>query len=169
VSIAGFSTSPAGKLLDIGFDDWASSHESIEATSDVLRLLCYHSSALIPNFSNFYAACESFLSKKAKAEKVTLLRGVVSRLKRRISIEALQTSGLRSFLMLKLLFGYAGEHFSDREREGIFPDNGIAPSTSLFSDFGWNAVEPCRGICFDETPTSTRDAPTRLLSFPLGL
>jgi hypothetical protein len=115
--------SAAGKLLDIGFNDWASTDEPIEVAADLIRLLCYHGSAQIPNYHDFHSACESFLSKKSAPERVTLLQRAVSSLKHRMKIEALRRSGIRAFLMFKLLFGYAAANFSDREREEIFPDD----------------------------------------------
>jgi len=122
VHLDGASESTARNSPTIGFNDWASTHEPIEAAADLLRLLCYHSSALVPNYVYFYPACEAFLSKKELSETVTLLRRVVSSLKRRMEVKALPTSGLRAFLMLKLLFSYATAHLSDAEREEVFPD-----------------------------------------------
>jgi hypothetical protein len=107
---------------DIGFNDWASTHESVEAAADLLRLLCYHSSASIPDYAGFYDACERLLSEKTALERMRLFRRIVSELKRRMEAEPLAQSALRAFLMRKLLFGYSTEYLSDTERDELFPD-----------------------------------------------
>jgi AbiV family abortive infection protein len=105
------------------FNDWASSHAPAEADADLLRLLCYHSSAQIPDYPTFYSACESLMSKKTRSEKVTLFRRAVASLNHRMKVRALSTSGRRAYRMLKLLLGYATDHFSDTERKEIFAND----------------------------------------------
>jgi hypothetical protein len=107
----------------ISFNDWASSHTPAEADADLLRLLCYRTSGPVPDYFTFYSECETFLSKKTTSERVTLFRRVVTSLNHRMKVEALPTSARRAYLMLKLLLGYASEHFSDAEREEIFADD----------------------------------------------
>jgi AbiV family abortive infection protein len=109
------------KLDDIGLNDWASTHEAIEVAADLLRLLCYHSPRIIPDYGGFYPAFEAVLAKKATAERRTLLRRVLSSITRRMDVEALKASGLRAFLMRKLLLGYSINHLSDTECEELFP------------------------------------------------
>ena len=74
------------------------------------------------NSRTFYSACESLMSKKTRSEKVTLFRRAVASLNHRMKVQALPTSGRRAYRMLKLLFGYATDHFSDTERKDSTSD-----------------------------------------------
>jgi hypothetical protein len=108
----------------ISFNDWASSHTPAEADADFLKLLCYHSSARVPEYATFNSECESFMSKKTAAEKVTLFRRAVTTVNHRMKVfQILPTSARRAESMRKLLLGYAGDHFSDAERKEIFADD----------------------------------------------
>lgn len=101
-------------------NDWSASHLPDEADADLLRLTCYFSSALVPDYASFLPACESFLSKKSIPERVSLVGRGVATHKRRMALEALPKSGHRALLMLKLLLGYATRHFSDSECKELF-------------------------------------------------
>ncbi len=105
-------------------NDWSDSHLPNEADADLLRLACYCSSALVPDYATFLPACENFLSKKTAPERVALLGRGLATLKRRTEVEALPKSGHRAFLMFKLLFSYSTRHLSDSECKDLF---GVAP------------------------------------------
>jgi AbiV family abortive infection protein len=105
------------------FNDWASSHTPAEADADLLRLLCYCSSARVPNYATFNSECESFMSKKTAEERVTLFRRAVSTVNHRMRIQALPTSAQRAWSMDKLLFSYADRHFSGADRKKAFADD----------------------------------------------
>ena len=101
-------------------NDWSASHLPAEADADLLRLVCYRSSALVPDYATFLPACEGFLSKKSIPERVALLGRGVATLKRRMAVEALPKSRHRAFLMFKLLFSYSTRHLSDSECKELF-------------------------------------------------
>jgi hypothetical protein len=107
----------------VSFNDWASSHSLAETHADLLRLLCYRSSARLPDYDTFYSECQSLLSKKATSDRVTLFRRAVASLNHRMTVQALPKSGERAWRMNKLLFGYASNHFSSTDRKKIFADD----------------------------------------------
>jgi AbiV family abortive infection protein len=105
----------------VSFNGWASSHTLAEADADLLRLLCYRSSAQVPDYGTFSSECEDLMSKKTAAERVTLFRRAVTTVNHRMKVfQILPTSADRAWRMDKLLFSYATDHFSDTERKEIF-------------------------------------------------
>jgi AbiV family abortive infection protein len=102
------------------FNGWASSHTAGEAGADLLRLLCYYSSAMIPDYDGFHSECEIFLSPKLPSERMELLHSSVSTIQQRREIKLLPKSQNRAFLMFKLLFSYSRNHLSDVECLELF-------------------------------------------------
>ena len=130
-------SSYTGELSDLlkhihSFNDWASSHSPIETQADLMRLLCYHSSAMVPDYASFLPACESFLSKKIEQERIELLGHAVTSLKLRMAIEALPGSRQRASLMFRLLFSYSTRHLSDEDSKELF---GVSPSENARQHF----------------------------------
>jgi AbiV family abortive infection protein len=106
-------------------NEWASSQLPLEADADLLRLLCYSSSAFVPNYNRFFSECETFLSGRAAHERVELLKRAVGKLRQRMNIEILQRSRRRSYNMFKLLVSCATRTLSKSESKKLF---GIPPS-----------------------------------------
>ena len=116
------------------FNDWASSHTAVEAGADLLRLLCYHSSAIIPDYRSFHPECEVFLSPKLPSERMELLRSGVSTIRQRMEIRLLPKSQNRAFLMFKLLFSYSTAHLSEAECSELFGFSSAKKHFGIFSD-----------------------------------
>lgn len=130
-------TTPPSELGDLlkhihSFNAWASSHSDDEAQADLQRLLCYHSSALIPDYAQFLPACEAFLAGKTPDQTLRLIGRAVVCLRARMALKPLQRSAHRAFLMFKLLLSYATRHLQEADCKRIFD---VSPSDDARSHF----------------------------------
>jgi AbiV family abortive infection protein len=114
-------------------NDWTASHSDEESDADVMRLLCYRSSSLIPDYASFSPECEALLSLMEEAKRVEVLKRVIRELEHRLATETLRQSCFRAFLMMKLLMSYASRHLPDEVCSALF---GVSPTAAAREHFG---------------------------------
>jgi hypothetical protein len=83
----------------------------------VLRLLCYRSSARVPNYSDFNRECANLLEPFNRNEQLKALKDTLILLKRRMDMNCLPTSMERSWLMIKLILSYVDNYLDEETRK----------------------------------------------------